>query len=136
MFLVISGSLCSESMCVWGKLRCRGGRWLLLTELLWFFSLHLLMEFETQKDTGSCSLKSSLLSVCLFPFLKGHLHNSEQPACLAFLLKRISSRLRLYPIFRLIDLPFQNTTLHSTGHREKLQQKDALGKKDSYFPEA
>lgn len=69
---------------VWEKLRCRGGHCLLLTELLWFFSLHLLMEFETQKDTSSCSLKSSLLSACLFPFLKGHLHNSEQPACLAF----------------------------------------------------
>lgn len=67
-----------------GKAQVQRGGWLLLTELLWCFSLHLLMEVETQKDTGGCSLKSSLLSVCLFPFLKGHLHNSEQPACLAF----------------------------------------------------
>ena len=38
---------------------------------------------EQKKDAGSSSLKSSALSVCLFPFLKGHLHNSEQPALLA-----------------------------------------------------
>jgi len=41
------------------------------------------MESESKKDTGSSSLKSSVPSVCLFPFLKGHIHNSEQPALLA-----------------------------------------------------
>lgn len=55
---------------------------LFLTHLHCFFSLCLLMEPESKKDTSSSSLKSSAFSVCLFPFLKGHLHNSEQPALL------------------------------------------------------
>lgn len=56
---------------------------LFLTQLHCFFSLCLLMEPESKKDTSSSSLKSSALSACLFPFWKGHLHNSEQPALLA-----------------------------------------------------
>lgn len=86
MLLDISGFLCSDRhMCLKKAQvqRVAVPDQLLLTQLHWFFSLRLLMEPERKKKIASSSLKSSALSVCVFPFLKGHLHNSEQPALLA-----------------------------------------------------
>lgn len=83
MPLDISGFLCSGKHVCLRKAQVQRSGQLFLTQLHWFFGLCLLMEHESKKDVGSSSLKSSALPVCLFPFLKGHLHNSEEPALLA-----------------------------------------------------
>lgn len=83
MSLGISVFLCSDRYVCLRKAEAHRSDQLFLTQTALFFSVCLLMESESKKDTGSSSLKSSVPSVCLFPFLKGHIHNSEQPALLA-----------------------------------------------------